>query len=94
MANNSVTTSVFQTSATMGVDIINDTDVHTPETGSNGWKYLVVSAEAEINAITDDGDLASTNLTGVTLSAGTLISANGLFTSVDLTSGTVVMVRG
>jgi hypothetical protein len=84
----------LQTGAAMGVDIINDTDAHTPPTPSLGWKFLTVSVEAEIHAITDDGDVPSTNLTGVTLSAGTLLAANGLFTSVTLSSGTVVMVRG
>jgi len=94
MTNNSVTASVFQTSAAMGVDVISDTNAHTPPSGSNGWKYLVVSVEAVINAITDNGSPVSTNLTGVTFSAGTLISANGLFTSVDLTSGTAILIRG
>ena len=94
MSNNSVTASIFQTSASMGVDVFNDTNTHIPPSDSRGWKYLVVSVESVINAITDDGDLPSTNLTGVTFSAGTLLSSNGLFTSVDLTSGTVVAIRG
>ena len=84
----------LQTGAAMGVDIIDDTNAHTPTTPSKGWKFLTVSVEAEIHANTDDGAVPSTNLTGIVLSAGTLLAANGLFTSVTLTKGTVVMVRG
>jgi len=94
MSNISQTQTNLITGAAAGVDIISNTLTHTPPSGSRGWKYLIVSVECVVNDITDNGSLPSTNIETVTLSAGTLVSANGLFTSVHLGSGTVVLVRG
>ena len=71
-----------------GCDIYSDTDTHT-----GAWKAFIVLAEATINAITDNGDDVSTIPTASAIPVGTFISANGNFTSIDLTSGTVIMYR-
>ena len=74
-----------------GTDIYNDSDVHY-----GNWKALVVLIEATINTIVEDGG-NSTNVstipTATAFPAGTFISAKGVFTSIDLTSGTVAMYR-
>lgn len=71
-----------------GVDIYADTDTHT-----GTWAAFVVLADVVINAVTDDGNDASTIPTATTLPAGTFATANGTFTSIDLTSGTILMIR-
>lgn len=93
--NTSQTSTNFITGAVAGVDIISGQGaaLSLPE-NCRGWKYVVVSVEAIIASFTDSGDTDSTGIVGTTLSAGTLISANGLFTAVTLTSGTIVAIRG
>jgi hypothetical protein len=72
-----------------GTDLyISDTDTHT-----GAWKAFVVIDEATINAITDNGGSASTVPTATAIPTGTFVSANGVFTSIDLTSGSVAMYR-
>ncbi len=71
-----------------GTDIYLDTDAHT-----GVWKAFVVLVAATINAITDNGGKVSTVPTATELPAGTFVSANGVFTSIDLTSGMVAMYR-
>lgn len=73
-----------------GIDIYwdGDTDEHT-----GVWKDFVVLEDAIVAAITDDGTTASVGIDGGTLPAGTYVPANGNFTSIQLTSGTVSMGR-
>jgi len=74
-----------------GCDVYADTDTHT-----GNWFGFYVAADATINAITDTvgtGVTASTVPTATEIAAGTYIPAAGVFTSIDLTSGTVVMYR-
>lgn len=71
-----------------GVDIYSDTSVHT-----GSWTSFVVLQDTIISAITDNGSNASTIPTATELPAGTFISANGLFSSIQLTSGMLEMVR-
>ena len=74
-----------------GCDIYADTDTHT-----GNWFGFYVASDAVINAITDTvptGGTASTVPTATTIAAGTYVPASGVFTSIDLTSGTVIMYR-
>ena len=85
----------MQTAADMGMDIIdgaNSVDASVVPFG--GWKYAVCLAETVVASFTDNGGTPSTGFVGVTLSAGSMIAANGLFTAFALTSGTVAMIRG
>ena len=71
-----------------GTDIINDTNSHF-----GNWKALVVLQAATFDTITDDGQTPSVIPTGVSLPAGTFLSANGKFTTIDLSAGMVAMSR-
>ena len=74
-----------------GCDIFADTNTHT-----GNWFGFYVCSDAVINAITDTvptGRVASVVPTATTIAAGTYVPACGVFTSVDLTSGTVCMYR-
>ena len=74
-----------------GCDVYADTDTHT-----GNWFGMYVVADVTINAITDTVDTgvtASTVPTATAIAAGAYIPAAGKFTSIDLTSGTVVMYR-
>ena len=71
-----------------GTDMYADTDTHTGE-----WTSFVVLEATVINAITDNGPSPSTVLTAVSIPAGLYVKANGVFTSIDLTSGSVAMTR-
>lgn len=79
--------------ASNGMDIYADTDTHNAPAGG-GWVALVALDDIVINAITDNGDNPSLIPTATTFRAGSYISAEGLFTSIDLTSGVVGMIRG
>ena len=97
MSNISQSQANLVTAADGGMDVVSgaiSSLAATSISGLRGWKYCVCLAETIISAIVDDGSPASTNLTTWTYAAGTLLSANGLFTSITLTSGTVAMVRG
>lgn len=85
---NSIEENTGQAVASKGTDIFNDTDTHTGK-----WKSFTVLIQATVNAITDDGGTASTVPTATALPAGSYVSANGYFTSIDLTSGMVAMAR-
>ncbi len=99
MSNPSVTAAILRTSAEAGVDVFDFTTdgagPFSPPSGCNGWKYAVISTEAVFGVLTETGGSpASSGIVGPTLGAGTLVSANGLFTVVGVGSGCVVMVRG
>ncbi len=83
-----------RTSAFLGVDTISGTVAVTPPAGVDGWKYYVAMSDTVINAFTDNGDTSSVISSGVTITAGNFVSANGLFTSITLTSGDGVAYRG
>ena len=65
-----------------------DTDTH-----AGNWKCFVVLADVTINAIVESSVVASTVPTASVIPAGTFVSTDGVFTSIDLTSGSVVMYR-
>ena len=71
-----------------GTDIFNDASTHT-----GAWKTFTVLTAIVLYAITDNGDDPSTVPTGVSIPAGTFVAANGVFSSIDLTSGMVAMAR-
>lgn len=84
----------YQALASTGVDVIKDTSAHTPPTGVRGWKSIVALQDTVVAAFTDNGDLPSTGIVGATITAGNFVTAHGLFTSVQLTSGTAALIRG
>ncbi len=86
--NEEVKRHTAQAVANSGTDIYNDSATHT-----GNWKAFVVAIEATINAITDNGASPSTVPTATALPPGLYVSANGFFTSIDLTSGAVAMYR-
>ena len=65
-----------------------DTDAHTGQ-----WKNFVTGSEVVVASITDNGGTPTVGITGGTIPAGMFISSAGVFTSITLTSGTVVMGR-
>lgn len=74
-----------------GTDVFKTPGSTGPNAGT--WKSFVVLAATTISALTDDGGIPSTGLTGASLPAGTFASANGDFISITLTSGTISMSR-
>ena len=67
-----------------GATFISDTAVHAGD-----WYAIQVVADATFNALTDNWD-GNTN-TGVAFSAGAILY--GHFTSIDLTSGSVIAYK-
>lgn len=80
-------------SAHTGVDIKDGAGTYTPP-DQVSWKGFVVLADTVVAAITDSGDRPSTGITSMTLPLGTVVSANGHFTSIQLTSGSIELIRG
>lgn len=70
-----------------GGEVITDTTAHTPGGSGKSWHAILVVEEAVIAAI--EGNLTGvSNLVGKTLPAG--LPLYGSFTSITLTSGTVI----
>ena len=75
----------------MGADYITNTNTHTGR-----WSVIQVIADATFNAVVQDSIFLNSaptpyNFAGVVLTAGTVIYGN--FTSIDLTSGTIIAYR-
>jgi len=99
MSNISQSQANLVTAASAGVDVLDFTTdgagPFTPPAGSRGWKFMTVSTEAVLGSLTETGgNPDSTGIVGPTLGAGTLLSANGLFTSIGLGSGCIIALRG
>ena len=71
-----------------GSDTYADANAHTGR-----WSALLVLSAAVIAAITDDSNNPSTVLLATSYPAGSYLGASNAFTSVQLTSGTVQMIR-
>ena len=98
MKNTAQTTANYLTAAASGMDIFTDTNTHTPIGQIRGWKYIAVMDDATIEtAVEGFSDTPSTGINGVAFPAGSLIAANGLFTSVkmaDQANGVIACIRG
>lgn len=70
-----------------GGTVIADTSAHTLSTSGKTWHALLVVEEAVIAALTSNLE-SDTDLVGKTLPAG--LPIYGAFTSLTLTSGTVI----
>ena len=72
-----------------GCDVFSDTDVHVGE-----WWGFVPLKDIVINELIED-ETERTDLQGITINSGITIPGgkHGNFTSIDLTSGTVMMLR-
>lgn len=73
-----------------GCDIIwdGDTDEHT-----GNWAGFIVMADTVVDSITDSAATGSSGIDGGTLLAGSPVTAAGQFTSITLTSGTIILNR-
>lgn len=79
----------YQLTSGNGGYVINDTAAHTPDKGQS-WQWLqVIGGNAVVAAITDSSITNASDITGLTLTDGTIIYGN--ITSIQLTSGVVYM---
>ena len=72
-----------------GCDVYSDTDTHV-----GNWFGFVALEDAVINELIEE-ETERTDFAGVTINSGITIPAGkyGNFTSIDLTSGTILMLR-
>ena len=82
----------LQQGAADGIDSISGTNEVTPPAGIEGWKYYVAMSDTTFDTFTDNGDIPS--VISITITAGNWVSANGLFTSITLSSGDGIGIRG
>ena len=70
-----------------GVFPVNDTSVHEGE-----WIGIIIAETAVINTLKEDGETVS-GFSGFGIDSGITFYADKLFTSIKLTSGSVLMIK-